>query len=37
MRQDIVAKFGGSSLATGEQFNKVKNIINQDANRKPLF
>lgn len=34
MRQDIVAKFGGSSLATGEQFNKVKNIINQDANRK---
>lgn len=29
-----VAKFGGSSLADGEQFKKVKNIIEKDSNRR---
>lgn len=29
-----VAKFGGSSLASSEQFNKVKNIVEKDKNRK---
>ena len=29
-----VAKFGGSSLASSEQFNKVKNIIEKDKKRK---
>ena len=29
-----VAKFGGSSVASSEQFNKVKNIITSDAKRK---
>lgn len=29
-----VAKFGGSSLASSEQFNKVKNIIEKDIKRK---
>ena len=29
-----VAKFGGSSVASSEQFNKVKNIVLSDAKRK---
>ena len=29
-----VAKFGGSSVASAEQFNKVKNIVNSDVDRK---
>ena len=29
-----VAKFGGSSLASSEQFNKVKNIIEKDKKRR---
>ncbi len=29
-----VAKFGGSSLADAEQFKKVKNIIENDENRR---
>ena len=29
-----VTKFGGSSVATAEQFNKVKNIIESDERRK---
>ena len=28
-----VAKFGGSSLANGEQFKKIKNIILEDPSR----
>ncbi|BDR61192.1 aspartate kinase [Lactobacillus xylocopicola] len=31
-----VVKFGGSSLANGEQFQKVVNIINADAERKVI-
>ena len=31
-----VVKFGGSSLATGEQFEKVVNIINDDFDRKVI-
>ncbi|WP_125772345.1 aspartate kinase [Companilactobacillus furfuricola] len=31
-----VVKFGGSSLATGEQFNKVINIIKDDSDRKVI-
>ena len=30
----IVTKFGGSSLADGDQFRKVKNILDADLNRK---
>jgi len=30
----VVAKFGGSSLASAEQFKKVKNIVLQDARRR---
>jgi aspartate kinase len=30
----VVAKFGGSSLANAEQFNKVKNIVLEDKNRR---
>ena len=30
----IVAKFGGSSLADGNQFKKVKNIVLADSERK---
>ena len=29
-----VAKFGGSSVASAEQFKKVKNIVNMDKTRK---
>ena len=29
-----VTKFGGSSVATAEQFKKIKNIINSDERRK---
>ena len=29
----IVTKFGGSSLADAEQFEKVRNIINMDKQR----
>ena len=31
-----VVKFGGSSLASGEQFQKVLNIINADPTRKVI-
>lgn len=34
MKNVIVAKFGGSSLADSEQFLKVKNIIKADKNRR---
>lgn len=34
MKNVIVAKFGGSSLADSEQFLKVKNIIKADENRR---
>ncbi|GAA0718077.1 aspartate kinase [Clostridium malenominatum] len=34
MRDIIVAKFGGSSLADSKQFEKVKNIIEDNKNRK---
>ncbi|MGX4645645.1 hypothetical protein [Holzapfeliella sp. JNUCC 80] len=29
----IIAKFGGSSLASAEQFNKVKNLVTSNSNR----
>lgn len=32
-----VVKFGGSSLATGEQFNKVIDIISDDSDRKVII
>ncbi len=31
-----VVKFGGSSLASGQQFEKVINILRQDQNRKVI-
>ena len=34
MNETIVTKFGGSSLASSEQFQKVKNIIESNKNRK---
>ncbi|WP_125152826.1 aspartate kinase [Clostridium rectalis] len=34
MKNIVVAKFGGSSLADGKQFNKVKKIILSDESRK---
>ena len=34
MNESIVAKFGGSSLSTGEQFKKVKKIIKDNNDRK---
>ncbi|GKX67094.1 aspartate kinase [Inconstantimicrobium mannanitabidum] len=34
MNKIVVTKFGGSSLASAEQFKKVKNIIEADSNRK---
>ncbi|EDS77719.1 aspartate kinase [Clostridium botulinum C str. Eklund] len=34
MNDIIVAKFGGSSLASAEQFEKVKKIVMEDSNRK---
>lgn len=34
MKDVIVAKFGGSSLADSEQFKKVRNIIESNENRK---
>ena len=30
----VVVKFGGSSMANAGQFQKVKNIINSNENRK---
>ena len=33
----IVCKFGGSSLANSEQFHKVKDIIESDANRRYII
>ncbi|GFP78421.1 aspartate kinase [Clostridium fungisolvens] len=34
MSDIVVAKFGGSSLADSEQFNKVKNIVIEDTRRR---
>ena len=34
MNETIVTKFGGSSLASSEQFQKVKNIIMSNKNRR---
>ncbi|NLY46862.1 MAG: aspartate kinase [Tissierella sp.] len=34
MKEVIVAKFGGSSLADSKQFTKVKNIVTSDKNRR---
>ncbi|AEB76608.1 aspartate kinase [Clostridium botulinum] len=37
MNDIIVAKFGGSSLASAEQFKKVKNIIMKDSRRRYII
>ena len=34
MNETIVTKFGGSSLASSEHFQKVKNIIMSNKNRR---
>lgn len=37
LKDVIVAKFGGSSLADSNQFAKVKNIVNSDSRRKYII
>lgn len=37
MEDIIVAKFGGSSLADGNQFSKVKNIVKSDSRRRYII